>query len=149
MLKERLIELLRAQPKILDMTCFMTNVSWNDIRYDIVGLILKVAGYSLQSDSAGLPKLPFNAPLLDKKWVEFEAQHSGALKEIPALARQIWAEEYGEKEAKELPIYDKAHVHGDWWWDDLEQLNHNHLIAFLNGQRSDIYALNGPAEIGR
>jgi len=152
-LKERLKELLETDDEILNMGGgFLTFDRWDHNRYDFVGLILKVSGYALQSGSCcenpectdGV-RLPLNAPLLDRKWVEYEKRLGLAMEryqEIPALARQLWEVEYGEKEAKELPFY-SDHVEGEpaWFWDDLEDVRDYHLIGFLDGEYSE--CLNG------
>jgi len=148
-LKERLKELLETDDEILNMGGgFLTAGRWDRPRYDFVGLILKVSGYSLQSGPCcGNPecttgaKLPLNAPFLDRKWMEYEKRLGLTLEqfqEIPALARQLWEAEYGEEEAKALPFYsDQVEGEPAWFWDHLEEVQGYHLIGFLDGEYPD------------
>ena len=152
MLKEKLIELLEANDEILNMGgSFLTTGEWNKPQYDFVGLILKVSGYSLQSGgcscgnvhcSDGI-KLPLNAPYVDKKWVEYEKLIGHTMEDycqIPALARQLWEQEYGEDEAKQLPFYGDSGA-STMWWDDVEEVKEHHLINYMN--KDYPYELNG------
>lgn len=153
MLKEKLIELLEADDEILNMSGgFLTLDRWDHPQYDFVGLILKVAGYSLQSgpccgnsDCTDGVRLPLNAPLLDKKWVEYEnllGLVDLKYREIPALARQLWEAEYGEEKAKQLPFYeDNVPNMPSWWWDSVEEVRSHHIINYLN--KDYPYELNG------
>jgi hypothetical protein len=148
-LKEKIINYLCEYPQLLDMTESMGSYTKTQCKFDLAGHILRAAGYHLQvGDSPREPKLPLNAPLLDKKWVEFEASlgTDGVAQEIAGLARQIWEEEYGEREAQELPFYDSGCPEGMpmvRYWDCLDSVNASDIIEFLQGDMN-IYKLNGP-----
>lgn len=54
--------------------------------------------------------------------------------EVHALARQIWAIEYGDDAARELPFYDKnQNVPGTSWWDELPLVSSEDIVCYLNG----------------
>ena len=110
-LKERIVERLRRNREILDMQHFLVPVSWKVSTYNLAGLILSAAGYELQLDKYNV-RLPLNAPLLDKKWYEFESKKGYCRVEqeveVAACARQLWEREYGDQEAIELPFYENA-----------------------------------------
>ena len=147
-LKERIIQHLLTYPDTLDMEVYMAPYSRLLCKHDLSGHILRAAGYHLQvGEDTRQPKLPLNAPLLDKKWVDFELQLGGCKGyiDVPALARQIWEEEYGEREAQELPFYDESVDAMPMlrYWDSLGSVNASDVIEFLQGDMA-IYKLNGP-----
>jgi hypothetical protein len=149
-LKEKISEHLLRNPDAFDMRHLMVPLSWRLSVYNFAGLILKHAGYSLQLSGNGI-RLPLNAPLLDKRWIEFE-EETGFCRnqdevEIMACARQVWEDEYGEEEAKALPFYEEVKAKGCMWWDDLSEVRANNLRMFLRGDKDDMpYNVNGPWE---
>lgn len=148
-LKEDISAHLKRNPDVLDMRHFIVPLTWRLSVYNFTGLILLHAGYSLQI-SNGEVRLPLNAPHLDKKWVQYERETGFCPPhqiEIPALARQIWEENYGELLAKELPFYEDVKAKGCWWWDNLKDVTANNLRLFLAGDKEDMpYNINGPYE---
>lgn len=148
-LKERIIRHLTEHPRALDMTEFMAPYSRLLCKHDLAGHILRAAGYHLQlHHSFNQPQLPLNAPWLDKKWIEFETQIGtceGVI-HIPALARQVWEEDYGEREAMELPFYDER-IPGMpmlRFWDELGNVRADDVIEFLKDGGDGVWKLNGP-----
>lgn len=148
MLKERIISLLEKDPECLDMTLTMIQ-SAGRLLYSFEALILKVAGYHLQGDELdGTLRLPLNAPILLRKWVDYEVKLRPYLTEgmraIPATARQVWEGEYGEVEAMALPFYEDElpDVYTVRWWDSLRTVRPDMIINFLRGE--GVYELNGP-----
>lgn len=115
-IKEKVAELIAKENKRFNAEYLIAPqaVSPTKDGYNFPGLICFVHGYALQlGDGIGRGKLPLNAPYLHKNWMEYEqalAVESGtALNEyqleVYALARQLWADCYGEQAAKELPFY--------------------------------------------
>jgi len=147
MLKEALIRALSQDKQVLDMRQLTIQVSWDDIRYDLIGLILKVSGYTLQVSlevECNVVKLPLNAPNIDRQWLTFEERTAIAhqtYREISALARQLWAAEYGDDEAIALPFYEmNSGIPGTRWWDDLCDVSQEDVVKMLKGEV--IYKLN-------
>lgn len=163
MLKERLREILTDDENIVEMSrCLSVGDLGDDDQYNLAGLILKARGYTLQLraneevNTLNQAKLPANAPHVDKAWIQYESEvHPPDLQifdehtiEIFALARQLWAEEYGELAAKELPFYADTREDNEtpeWWWDDLEVVDAQDLLWWLEGTKP--HNLNSPGEV--
>jgi len=120
-------------------------------QYSFPGLILKSCGYSLQLRTDPIcgaeGRLPLNAPHVWNKWLEYEKTMDVAFDditlEVPALARQLWADEYGEKEAMELPFY-QAPSRTAYSWGVGDYLDYRFLAEYLRGRRGDLRNLKAP-----
>jgi hypothetical protein len=149
MLKERVIKMLEDNEDILDMSQWLCQPSKHYCTYDLAGLILKAAGYVLQFDrNTDQARLPMNAPEVYRQWIDYERQlkiTSNDFIDIPALARQVWAEEYGDKAGYALAFYDSYKgVKTVGWWDDIMAVRAYHVIDYLRGEY--VVHLNGPLE---
>jgi hypothetical protein len=141
-LKEDIIELLQKNPDIYNPNHFMLEGEDHALSFDLVGLIFKVSRVHLQTDHNGSPRLPLNAPEVEKKWLDYEDKAERTLEEfrsIPALARQLWAAKYGDREAMQLPFYDEA-AEGEvlnCYWDDMDEVTDQDIISVLQGGEPD------------
>jgi hypothetical protein len=153
MLKEKIIAWLEKDEGLIFepmMPVSETGTKVCPLQFNFAGLICRAAGFTPQS-SNGYCRLPMNAPDVERQWLEFEAVISqGALVykneiDIYALARQIWANEYGDEAARELPFYDvNQNIHGTMWWDALAEVTTTDLIAYLKGSgRSESTSTTG------
>lgn len=146
MLKEKLIELLTKNPDIYHAYDFVLEGEDRRLQHDLVGLILKVSNCHLQTNDSGTPRLPRGAPGIEQKWLDYEFKSQRTLTDfisIPALARQLWAAEYGDREAMRLPFYDEP-GEGEVlcrYWDDMESVTADLIIQVLRDYE-DIYELN-------
>jgi len=144
-LKGRLIDFINEHPRCFEepLVCGGMHMSRGRRHhltlstYDFTGAILHVAGYSLQLD-AGNIRLPLNAPWLDREWVEHEALLGWSQDvDISALARQLWAREYGDEEAYKLPLYHtpltrRGETVATYYWDE-GSIERASVISFLRG----------------
>jgi hypothetical protein len=137
-LKEDIIDLLQKNPDIYNQHFFLMEGEDHTLSFDLVGLIFKVARVHLQTDQDGNPRLPLNAPEVEQKWLDYENKGERTLEQfrsIPALARQLWAAEYGAYEAMMLPFYDEA-AEGEIpnrYWDDMDDVSEQDIIHMLQG----------------
>jgi hypothetical protein len=162
MLKERIVQLLKEAPEIWEPGCDGLSTSRGYPEFNLQGLILKAAGYHLQSPDrtySSTPKLPLNAPQLYKTWAHYEMTLKvlGPDLLVAPLARQVWAEEYGDQVAQELPFYDeedyleeklgsfddygnRAYDGSDtteWFWDDLGSVSPDDVIELFETGLAD------------
>lgn len=165
MLKEKLLEWLGPGDGLINMRRPMTGN--RSIEYNLAGHILRVSGYVLQARTGddyrtelNSSRLPLNAPHVLKYWVEYENKILGSgdlydefTVDIHALARQVWANEYGDLEAQQLPFYDsnedatEGFERIDWWWDDLTEVDTDHVLRWLRADKDDMpYCINAPEE---
>lgn len=128
MLKEKLIDLLKKHPEQVDMTIFLQKK-----RDTACGTTGCLAGNILLA--AGVPLIEHKDILCPSDelvseagyWVEREEYNGCCYPKIPGVARYLWAKEYGDEAAKQLPFYE------DDWDDSLlfEDLKAKDLINYL------------------
>lgn len=147
MLRERIIELLETDCCLFEPLAPVTETGGKrtPLQFNFPGLICKAAGFTPQlSNGFGCQaRLPMNAPHVDPYWIAFEEMMSADCHwrpidremELTALARQLWAAEYGDEEAKRLPFYDKnQNVQNTRWWDSQKDVTTEDVLAVLKGQ---------------
>ena len=145
MLKEKILEVLNENPLIFEPTFAVseTGAKCCPLQFNLGGLICRAAGYTPQTTDALKIKLPMNAPYIEKEWIDFEKSMSAGCTWAPAedellvmaLARQLWAAEYGEDSAKYLAFYDKNQgIPGTCWWDDQRDITDVDIRAHLTDE---------------
>lgn len=142
MLKEKIIEWLEKDDLLFEPTMLVSETGTKvcPLQFNFAGLICRAAGFTPQM-SNGYCRPPLNAPDVESKWLTFEGMMTTGVRvyaaeiEVYALARQIWANEYGEEAARELPFYDvNQNVVGTMWWDRLGEVDDKDLLAYLKGE---------------
>lgn len=150
MLKEKLTQLIQQMPYNLLIVGETLRVRSGGVcTMNFPGLILMVSGYHLQGSDEE-PRLPLNAPLVDKCWMEYEEKTliresylCGERHEIAALGRQLWAREYGDREAEVLPFYMLSMYSGnkggdtdEFYWGEYDPSDTS-LVDFFNRKEDD------------
>ena len=107
MLAEKIVAAILKNPESLNMEHFSSECGAS---FCLAGHILKAFGVGIVAPAPSwyLCRLADDAPVPDAKWVDFESRIADRVA-IPALARQVWAAEYGDDSAKRLPFY-----HENW-----------------------------------
>jgi len=142
MLKERVLKALSEDNCLFEpyFTVSETGSLLTPLQFNLAGLICRAAGFTPQGNH-GDARLPLNAPIVEKKWLEFERLMSEGTNptrrerelEVFAFARQLWAEEYGDESARGLPFYDKnQQVLGTCWWDCLSEVMTEDIVTILS-----------------
>jgi hypothetical protein len=108
-LKERVVIRLSTSPESLDMSAFAIRQTTQGTTFCLAGLILDVSDVTMTYDADGAALgLAKGVTPPSRRWVKHEVYRSGLEPTkvvIPAKARELWANEYGEEAAELLPFY--------------------------------------------
>lgn len=143
MLKEKIIGWLEENDCLFEPTYPVseTGAKSTPLQFNLAGLICRAAGFTPQAYKLYFSRPPLSAPDVEVKWLKFEGLMSQGTRicsddiDVYALARQLWAAEYGDEAARELPFYDvNQNVPGTMWWDRLAEVETEDLLAYLKGE---------------
>lgn len=137
MLREKVIEQLKAHPERLRMTIYLRRAIWPNEGCGTVGCLagnIVMAADVPICERDGVLRLE---PLPDTKLEEL-LKGFARDNHVPACARHVWAQEYGEAAAQKLPFFIDDWASEVGFAGEFENPCHDTSKAFCNLKAEDV-----------